>query len=272
MNILLIFIILLVIFVWVKVQFHRVEIAVKRQDKTVTINDVEVEYADLQHYIDTQREFESRKVLTDTLLKPIVDITTNETGVDVPDIIGFHIDTDTQNVHDTVIQKNIKSAYLGLPSIQQDFESVKQEILSKTPQDKAEKVEAILGKIQARNAFVTNLNSNELDVIKNMWLSGNDNVKAQLINEILDCDDEHGSLYCPTGITTRITSAIHIDRPDNAPKTKELLNQEVMATFGKYYSEVPDKTLAKNKTIDEYYNIYPRETIEQLIDEWIEHI
>jgi hypothetical protein len=79
-------------------------------------------------------------------------------------------------------------------------------------------------------------------------------------------------LYCPTGVTSRLTSALHIDSPEKAPKTKDLLDQEIISTFGKHYNDIPDKALAREKTIDSYYSVYPRNMISDMIDKWIEHI
>jgi hypothetical protein len=273
MNVILIILLILsaIVILSIKIKFHRKKIKICKDDRAVSINDVVVEYSDLQHYIDTSKEFEGRKTIIDTFIDPIVDIEENQTAVAVPDIINHHIREDVQNVHDSTIQKNIQNTFLNASKTQQAFS--KTEVLDYIKDDtKREKVSGILDKIITRNGYVTNLNSSEEDVIKNVWFSGDENVKEQVINELLDCIDSKGVLYCPTGVTARISSALHINNPDNSPKTKELLNQEVMATFGKKYNDLPDKTLAKEKTIEDYYQVYDRQTISNLIDEWIDYV
>lgn len=272
MNVILIILLILsfVVIFSMKVKFHRKKIKICKDDRAVAINDVVVEYSDLQHYIDTQKEFEDRKSIINTIIEPIVDIE-NQTAVNVPEIINHHIREDVQNVHDSIIQKNTKNTFLNTAKTQQAFS--KTDVLDYIKDEKKwQKVSDILDKIILRNGYVTNLNSTEEDVIKNVWFSGDESVKDQVINELLDCVDDKGVLYCPTGVTARISSALHINNPDNFPKTKELLAQEVMVTFGKKYNELPDKTLAKEKTIEDYYQVYDRQTITNLIDEWIDYI
>lgn len=261
----------LVVATTLKLNFHTKKIKISKKDRKVLVDNVEVEYSDLQHYIDTRQEFETRKSIRDTILDPIVTIENIQFDAEIPEIINHHMNTDVQNVHDNTVQKNIKGAYSEILQTQQNFD--KEEILDYIKdEEKREKISEILDKISKRNSYVTNLNSNEVGVVKNVWFNGDENVKNQVINEILDCVDERGVLYCPTGVTSRIASALYINNPDKFPKTKEILNQEVMSTFGKYYREIPDKELSKEKTINDYYKVYDRETIASLIDEWIEFI
>lgn len=252
---------------------HHKKVKIERVGRIVKVDGVNVEYADLQHYIDTEKEFEARKTLYDMIVKPDVEVINHAVAARVPEIINHHIGVDVQNVHDNMIQKNLKAKFSGIFQVYQPFSSTKEEILNYiTDNEKAVKIEHVLDMIEKRNAFVTNLDASEEDVIKNVWFSGNNNVKDQVINELLDCVDQGGLLYCPTGVTSRVTSSLHINDPDNAPKTKGDLKQEIVAKFGYHYNKLPDKTLAKEKTIDEYYGVYNREDIDQIISEWIEHI
>lgn len=269
--IILLFLAFLVVGATLKLNLHVKNIKISKKDRKVLVDDVEVEYSDLQHYINTRKEFENRKSIVDLIIDPTIIIENNQIGVEIPEIINHHINTDVQNVHDNTIQKNIKGAYSDILQTQQNFD--KEEILGYVKDEvKREKISEILDIIIKRNSYVTNLNSNETDVIKNVWFNGNENVKNQAILEILDCVDENGVLYCPTGVTSRIASALYINNPDKFPKTKEILNQEVMTTFGKHFREIPDKELAKEKTINDYYKVYDRDTILSLIDEWIDYV
>jgi hypothetical protein len=269
--IILLFLAFLVVVTTLKLNLHVKNIKISKKDRKVLVDDVEVEYSDLQHYINTRKDFENRKSIVDFIIDPTVVIENDQMNVEIPEIINHHINTDVQNVHDNTIQKNIKGAYSEILQTQQNFD--KDEILGYVKDEaKKEKISEILDKITKRNSYVTNLNSNEVDVIKNVWFNGNDNVKNQAILEILDCVDENNVLYCPTGVTSRIASALYINNPDKFPKTRELLNQEVITTFGKYFREIPDKELSKEKTINDYYKVYDRDTISSLVDEWIDYV
>lgn len=269
--IILLFLAFLVVGATLKLNFHVKNIKISKKDRKVLVDDVEVEYSDLQHYINTRKEFENRKSIVDFIIEPTVVIGDNQIATEIPEIINHHINTDVQNVHDNTIQKNIKGAYSEILQTQQNFD--KEDILVYIKdEERREKISQILDKILQRNSYVTNLNSNEVDVIKNVWFNGDENVKTQTILEILDCVDNQGVLYCPTGVTSRIASALYVNNPDKFPKTKEILNQEVMTTFGKHFREIPDKELSKEKTINDYYKVYDRETISSLIDEWIDYI
>jgi hypothetical protein len=273
MNTLVLLFLAILFAIFLKIKFHRKELCIKKRDRTIFVNDVEVEYSDMQHYIDTKKNFEDRRNIINNITEPAVDIVQNDLKEEVPDIINYHVAEDTQNVHDNAVQKNLKKTYESVLKTQQPLQSCKEEIINFiTDEATSDKVLDIIEKIEKRNAFVTNLDSNEEDVLKNVWFSGNNNVKTQLINEILDCVDSGDMLYCPTGVTSRLSSALHIESPEKAPKTKEILNQEIMTTFGKHYTDTSSKSLAKERTIDDYYSVYPREMIQESIEKWIDHI
>lgn len=248
-------------------KLNKKKIKVRKHLKFITVDEKPIEYSDMNHYINTRLLYERKRNVLEEIIRPDLEFDTDIEQV--PDIIEYHLNEDTQNVHDTAIQKNIKTVFEKTSMMIHNYKNTVEEILDYSND---EKVKDILDKIDQRNAYITNLKCNENDVVERVWASSDDNIKSQMINEILDCVDKNGHLYCPTGVVTRISSAIHINNPEMAPKPKQLLNQEVMQKFGHYYKEINDKVLAREKTINDYYSIYPKETISEMIDEWIDHV
>jgi hypothetical protein len=264
----LLFLSLISVFYIRKNIFLRRKIQIKKQKRNVKINDIVIEYADLQYYINTRKEFEKRKTMFNKIADHPIDIV-SDLNVDIPDIVEYHIDN--QNVHDSYIQKNTKNTYENVHDFQQETSVLKEEILNSCSPEKRQEISDIIDKIEERNSYVTNVEAREIDVLKNIWMNGDDNVKAQVINELLDCLDSHKMLYCPTGVTARLISAAHVNNPEEAPKSKNLLSKEVIEKFGHYYQD-GNKSMAREKTINDYFNIYSRKDIEDIISEWYDHI
>jgi hypothetical protein len=233
----------------------------------IKINDTTVEISDLQHYISTQKEYPR-----DIVLGPIVDITNLlPEQIDVPDIIDTHIHIDNQNVHESSIQDNVKNTHNKILKTQQDID-IESILAYIDQQEQSEKIKDILSRILKRNSYLSNISSTETDAIKNVWNNSDNNVKEQLMKMLLDCEDSNGQLYCPTGVVTRVTSALHVNNPENWPKSKDILGQEVLSTFGKYFGELGDKGLTRQRVIDSYSKLYKPEIITGIIDSWIEFI
>lgn len=264
-----IFVSLLSIFFIRKNLFLKKQIRVKKQKRNIMVNDVEIEYSDLRYYINTRDDFEKRKSMYNRVMDNPVEIV-SDLNVDIPDIIDYHIDN--QNVHDSYIQKNTKNTYQNVHDFQQDISVLKEEILNTCNPENKQEISDTIDKIEKRNAYVTNVEAREIDVLKNVWMNGDDNVKAQVIIELIDCLDSHKMLYCPTGVTARLISAAHVNNPEEAPKSKELLNKEVIEKFGYYYQQDNNKSMAREKTINDYFNIYSRKDIEDIISEWYDHV
>ena len=186
---------------------------------------------------------------------------------------------DPQSVHDTIIQSATRSKYKEITP--NDKEENKEEILNKiinhNPKDE-KKIKNIIDQIRKRNSKVTNFNGDtEVDILVNVYSKGNDNVKCQVINELLDSSKALGLIDCPTGVTTRIVNASFIDNPEDIPKSKTIIQQEMLqnaAHFRNTYEGKDEhfKDALREKYYLDYTGIMSNAEIDDTINEWIDHV
>lgn len=192
-------------------------------------------------------------------------------------------DPDSQNIHDSYVQKKIKQDFKQNDT--SDTSDIKESIDSFIKNNnlcldyKHTKVMQIIDDIKQRNSYISSLKKNEYDILNNTWNSGNFNVKCEIINQLYDCHDpKFNTLYCPTGVSTRIIEAMYIENPENSPKTKHIINQEMLNTASNLKQQNPDmdqdkfKELLINTYIEEYKDIMTEKDINNTIKDWIEHI
>lgn len=191
-----------------------------------------------------------------------------------------------QNVHDSFVQKKITSDYQKKKDSpvgcrQEDLQSmiisfVKDKSLRNTAGQK--KISDVLDKIHTRNSYISNLSDTEWAILGNVWKDGNDQVKAELINQLDDCVDTHNVLYCPTGISTRILESVYIVNPNNYPKTKEVINQEMLNTAANLRNKFPDLEPAEfkqnliKKYESDYKDLMTKKEILKQVDDWIDYL
>jgi hypothetical protein len=251
--------------------------------------------ADIDYYRNIKLpEYEPRKLSLyeiDKLNETIVSDNTN----DIPDDnapINQHILThinnqityDSQNVHDSFVQKDSSKLYLSsnTPS-NKDFvnESVSSFIdrtVSIGKEEKLSKTNTILQEIKSRNATLTNFDNNtETEILNNTWeKSISDNQKNSFIDALFD-SVENNILLCPTGLCTRIISNLHIENPENMPKSKYLYNQEILHKASIMRNDSPDASIEdfKQSLITQSLTDYPHlthENISDIINPWINEI
>lgn len=207
------------------------------------------------------------------------------------------INMDTQNVHDTTIQKITKNKYTDLktnphPNGQGAFVKYSLDSYINNSDLSNKKKQTLLKtieKIKNRNSNLTNFDGDtEFNILINTWNNSNNTVKDQILNELLDCTGTHfgDNLYCPTGVATRIVNASFIENPESMPKTKEMINEEMMNSASAIrtqleqtpeYQQLSD-TEANNKlknTILEKYNsdykdIFTKDQITDMTKDWID--
>jgi hypothetical protein len=237
--------------------------------------EMQVEQSDIQYYADIKAEADRRNSWYAQNTK-IPDTPEPQTD-DIDEILGvaedidlaWYLNDDNQNVHDTIIQDNLKHA----------FENSRNAITSGDTLDAIKQysgydidVMGALKLINTRNAYVDNFQSNEIDLVSKVWSAGSDNVKSNLLIQLKDCVDEHGSLCCPTGVSSRIVSATYIDQPEKSPVSREMLNQEILHKYSRLSDAGYDKETIVDRIIQSYHGMYSPDKIKIVMDEWIDYV
>ena len=202
----------------------------------------------------------------------------------------FNFEQNNQTIHDSFVQKKVSNDYSNLKTetncSKQDDEKIELDIIEFIKMNNlrntngTEKIRSIIDKIKTRNCYISNLNDSEYEILKTTWKLGDNNVKTELINQLEDCLDEkyQNSLFCPTGVATRIIESTYINNPEKYPKTKEVLNQEMLNTAAKLRTNNPDLSINefKLKLIDiyskEYEGILNKKQINEQIQDWIDYV
>jgi hypothetical protein len=194
---------------------------------------------------------------------------------------------DSQTIHDTYVQKKITNEYKGQgqvnkPSAIQLEDSIEEFIKNKNLRNdkNISKIKGIISKIKNRNSYVSNISDYEYNVLENTWNKAGDDtlIKEEIINQLEDCIDNGGMLYCPTGVCTRIIQSKFIKNPQEYPKTKELINQEMLNIASKFQEDNPNlsdedfKEKLIEKYCEEYKNLMTKKQIKEQIADWIDYI
>lgn len=192
-----------------------------------------------------------------------------------------------QNVHDSLIQDNIKlkSEKIKGTNAASTTEILYQKEIIDYAQRKHNggKIYDILMQIKNRNSHITNINSTEVQVLNDSWAAANENVKVQIINELLD-SVVNGYIVCPTGVVSRILSADIVEDPESGPRTQEILRVEMLATASQvradleadnHYMQLNDieqtvmlKDALKKKYIENYTGVVSMERVEAELESW----
>lgn len=239
--------------------------------------EMQVEQSDIQYYADIKAEADRRSLWysqnhkqPSTPSDPIDELLDVAEEID----IAYFLNEDVQNVHDTIIQDNLKHAFEKSRNVittgNRNATFHADEIHAYSGYDTG--VMDALKKINNRNAYVDNFQSNETDLISNVWSAGSDNVKSNLLIQLKECVSEHGSLHCPTGVASRIVSASCVEHPEKSPVTREILNQEILHKYSRLSDAGYDKQTIIDRIIQSYDGTYSPEKIKSVMDEWIEYV
>ena len=193
---------------------------------------------------------------------------------------------DNQNVHDSTVQYAIKNKFLNkdTTSVPLNEHNLINEIVAfaqKNGKD-YQVVRKVLQLIYERNANISNLdNATEMSILFTMWSGGSDNVKLQLINELLDMQIDSDHIVCPTGVASRLVNAEIVENPERSPKTIEMIREEMMNTAshmrtklekeGKNISSKAFKQVLYDQFREDYNNqqdIISLDTIKNELDKW----
>lgn len=211
---------------------------------------------------------------------------------------NLYMYNDSQNVHDSTIQRQLKNQY---SVYQKDTQENPQLVFSEQELVREAKrlgkdtntLVKVLQTIKNRNATVHTFNGDsEMKILETTWKAGDDNTREQILNNLIDCDEEtifgNKNVVCPTGVTSRIVESTYINNPDNTPRTKDMYREEMLNKASlirdqlEHDSEFTKKSdheqsrLLKTTLLDtyqtDYNNILSIEQINDFTKDWIDHI
>lgn len=280
--VILIVLVVLIASIYTGYQPVKIEKFNKRQYKAEKVSKTYiVDQSDVQYYKDIEDEYNHRLQFyaPEAEKSPTVEAETepelNEHYFDnyvIRDYLNRERIEDSQNVHDTVIQNNVKNKYSKLPQDYSDADGTILEIMNFCNNDR--EIFDVIQKIKKRNARLVNFSGDtETDILKKTWNNGNLSVKNQIINELRDCKNNN-SIYCPSGVATRIVSSTYIDNPENYPRDKDTINREILekcAHLRKKNPEITQEEL-KQAIIEEYSNVHDSEFISGLMEPWLGYV
>lgn len=226
-----------------------------------------IDYDDLYYYNNRILPFTERieNYIEETFI-PVEIIMLEPLNIEIDNTLLHDLNGGSQNVHDTFVQESIKKAQKNIYPGSENYINEIQEAF------KDDKINNVLKKIQRRDAYISNVNKTETGIIRDTWsiVKNDENLKEEFKNQLLDCID--GNLVCGTGVVTRITSSLFINNPQEMPKTKEMINQEILGKFSKLYTGDEDKQVIKQQILNDYTEESMKKKVNNLIDEWIDHV
>lgn len=246
---------------------RRVYVRVSRLPSSLPTRAALINPSDLSYY-----EHQTRHVSTPRQ-RPVLAVRTDHAPLEaIYYDLPFEVEPDTQNVHDSQVQK-VTQEKSGRQDKSQavDHDAVIMAIVDHGGCDTVteQKLAHILDQISSRNAYITNLDSTEMNVLASTWTSSPPEVRSQIVNELLDCqENEH--LVCPTGVVTRIVNADVVLDPESTPVTSEIIRTELLNLAAQVQNTDPDNfkdTL--NKEINTIYKESPHmDMIQKELDTW----
>lgn len=228
-----------------------------------------IDYDDLYYYNNRVLPFTERlENYIEEAFIPVEIIMVEPLDIEINNTLLRDLNGGSQNVHDTFVQESIKKAQKNIQYGSENYINEIQETF------KDDGINNVLKKIQRRDAYISNVDKTETSIIRDVWsfVKNDENLKEEFKNQLLDCADKDGNLVCGTGVVTRITSSLFINDPEKMPKTKEMINREILDKFSKLYTGTEDKQIIKQQILNDYTEESMKKKVNDLIDEWIEHV
>lgn len=228
-----------------------------------------IDYDDLYYYNNRVLPFTERiENYIEEAFIPVEIIMVEPLDIEINNTLLRDLNGGSQNVHDTFVQESIKKAQKNIQYGSENYINEIQETF------KDDGINNVLKKIQRRDAYISNVDKTETSIIRDVWsfVKNDENLKEEFKNQLLDCVDKDGNLVCGTGVVTRITSSLFINDPEKMPKTKEMINREILDKFSKLYTGAEDKQIIKQQILNDYTEESMKKKVNDLIDEWIEHV
>lgn len=228
-----------------------------------------IDYDDLYYYNNRVLPFTERiENYIEEAFIPVEIVMAEPLNIEINNTLLRDLNGGSQNVHDTFVQESIKKAQKNIQHGSENYINEIQETF------KDDGINNVLKKIQRRDAYISNVDKTETGIIRDVWsfVKNDENLKEDFKDQLLDCIDKDGNLVCGTGVVTRITSSLFINDPEKMPKTKEMINQEILNKFSKLYTGTEDKQIIKQQILNDYTEESMKKKVNDLIDEWIEHV
>lgn len=268
--------------------------------KNVTENDEYIgnEYtfddSDIKYYNEyIEEEFDERNLWYNNAY---IDSNARDNTMRLPDTVFELVvaDPGAQNVHDRVVQRTLKQQYEAIkkPNEVRENSNIIEEYIMKSSLQQDDKIKCldVLKQIRQRNAKLTNFGGDtEVEILNNTWSSGDSNVRDYLLQQLLD-SAHMTTIYCPTGVASRIVNASMINEPEKMAKTREAIHEEMMQTAANLrskleetqeYNQLDEATQSERlrESIKEKYKedyittgILEGCEVEYMTKDWIEHI
>ncbi|MGL5936555.1 MAG: hypothetical protein ACRCZI_13155 [Cetobacterium sp.] len=185
---------------------------------------------------------------------------------------------DSQNVHDTDVNKGIRNIMDTVEIKKCDdtdriIEKVKSYWLKKNPTKRWEdsSVNKVLRKIVERNSEITNVgNYKELEILNAILCeaekrSGESEeiIKDMLlvqIDDALEKRDYGDHVQCPTGFVNRIITSLVAENPEDHPKTRDIYEEELLNVAAKVRNDLEQSddynNLTDNEQLREFKKVY----------------
>ena len=194
-------------------------------------------------------------------------------------------DADSQNIHDTEVCKTIRKIFNGVdvvPASDFNANDIIREI-KKYAADESDKsdfdltrINNVLDKVKSRNASISNADgATEMELLATVWKESNkkysesrENIKEMLLTQICDTYDEKGFVLCPTGFSNRIALALIVEDPERFPKTKKIIENEILETASHIRRELEKDSDYNKMSEKEQHNIFKKELYEKLEEDY----
>lgn len=212
-------------------------------------------------------------------------------------------DPDSQNVHDSEVGKAVRKIFSDIDIISKDdfqtdnlMTEIREYINEKNiDKETSDKISIVLETIKGRNSVITNINNaTELELLASVWNdakskseSSASNIKDMLLTQLTDTN-ENGNVLCPSGFVNRIATALVVETPEKFPKTKTMINGEMLESAAHIRKELEKDTTYTamsedvqniefkdklNKKIEnDYDGILSKDEIKDIIAPWIDHV
>jgi hypothetical protein len=207
--------------------------------------------------------------------------------IDIDNLIQY----DTQNVHDTSIQRQLCSTFndvsnSSIGDVKLDDILHFAHTLNKSP-TQLEQLSRVLKVIYSRNSRVTNFDNTEVGILSRTWNTPGNGIRQQIINNLVDCF-ENNDVVCPTGTTSRIVESLYINEPSKIPTTSNLYKEEMLSKASIVLQELQNtqefnnlseqeqkiafKTKLLNVYTHDYNGILDSQQITLVVQDWIDYI